>query len=78
MPYTLLNFQAHTETLQNRVARRRVQADDASEADLAVLHTQLTTREPLTTVEWADALTIDTDHPQATQHLLDAIRAMSP
>jgi predicted kinase len=77
VPYTLLNFQAHTETLQRRVARRRVQADDASEADLAVLHTQLTTREPLTAVELADALTIDTDHPQATQHLLDAIRAMS-
>ena len=27
VPYTILAFQAHTETFQRRVAQRRVQAD---------------------------------------------------
>ena len=48
VPFTLLEFRAHAETLRRRVARRSAHADDASEADLAVLHGQLATLEPLT------------------------------
>ena len=64
------------ETLRRRVAQRSAQGDDASEADLTVLHGQFAALEPLTAEEQAYALTIDTDAPQAPQRLLDAVRAM--
>jgi predicted kinase len=41
VPFTLLDCRAHPETLQCRVARRSAHADDASEADLAVLQRQV-------------------------------------
>src|SRR5262249_50719967 len=64
VPLTILDLRAHAETLQRRVARRSAQADDASEADLAVLHGQLAALEPLTAAEQACALTVDTEAPQ--------------
>jgi uncharacterized protein len=76
VPCTILEFRAQAETLRRRVAQRSAQADDASEADLAVLHGQFAALEPLTTAEQASALTIDTEAPQAPERLLEAIRAM--
>src|SRR5207244_9349462 len=76
VPCTLLEFRAQAETLRRRVAQRNAQADDASEADLAVLHGQFAALEPLTDEEQASALTIDTDPPQAPQRLLEAVHAM--
>jgi predicted kinase len=75
VPFTILAFRADAETLQRRVAQRSAQGDDASEADLAVLHGQLAALEPLTAAE-QDAVTIDTEDPQAPQRLLEAVRAM--
>jgi predicted kinase len=77
VPCTILAFRAHAETLRRRVARRSAQADDASEADLAVLHGQLATLEPLTAEEQASTLTIDTEAQQAPQRLLAAVRAIA-
>jgi predicted kinase len=76
VPCTILAFQARAETLQRRVAHRSAQADDASEADLAVLHGQCAALEPLTSAEQVSALSIDTEAPQTAQRLLDAVRAM--
>ena len=76
VPFTILAFRAHPETLRRRVAQRSAQGADASEANLAVLHGQLVALEPLTPNEQVYALTIDTDAPQAPQRLLDAVRAM--
>jgi len=76
VPFTILEFRAHAETLRRRVAQRSAQGDDASEADLTVLHGQLAALEPLTAEEQVSALTIDTDARQAPQRLLDAVRAM--
>jgi hypothetical protein len=76
VPCTILAFCASEETLRRRVAQRSAQADDASEADLAVLHGQFATLDPLTAEEQAAALTIDTEAPQAPQRLLEAIRAL--
>lgn len=76
VPFTLLAFRAHAETLRRRVAQRSTQGADASEADLAVLHGQFAALEPLTANEQVYALTIDTDAPQAVQRLLKAVRAM--
>jgi predicted kinase len=77
VPFTILECRAHPETLRRRVAQRSAQGADASEADLAVLHGQLAALEPLTANEQISALTIDTDAPQASQRLLEAVRAMA-
>ena len=76
VPCTILACRAHLETLRRRVAQRSAQGTDASEADLTVLSGQLAAIEPLTAEEHADALTCDTDTPQASQRLLDAVRAL--
>lgn len=75
VPFTILDFGARAETLRRRVAERGARADDASEADLAVLDGQLAAREPLTATEQAAVLTLDTDDPQAPQRLLAAVRS---
>jgi aminoglycoside phosphotransferase family enzyme/predicted kinase len=77
VPFALFDFQAHEETLRRRVAHRSAHADDASEADLAVLNKQLTAQEPLMADEQACALTIDTDAPQAIERLLQTVQAMA-
>ncbi len=76
VPFTILEFRAHAETLRRRVAQRSAQGDDASEADLAVLHGQLAALEPLTAAEQVYAVTIDTDAPQAPKRLLETVRAL--
>jgi aminoglycoside phosphotransferase family enzyme/predicted kinase len=76
VPFTILDFRASAETLQCRVARRNAHADDASEADLAVLQRQMAAQDPLTAEEQAHALTIDTDAPQALEHLLQTVQAL--
>jgi predicted kinase len=76
VPFTILEFRASAETLRRRVAQRRAQADDASEADVAVLHAQLAAQEPLAAAEQAHAIIIDTDAPQAREQLLEAVRAL--
>ena len=70
-------FSAHAETLRRRVAQRSTHADDASEADLAVLQRQLAAQEPLTADEQACTLTLDTDAPQAIERLLQTVQAMA-
>ena len=77
VPCTILDFQAYEETLRRRVAHRSAHADDASEADLAVLHRQLATQEPLTADEQACTITLDTDAPQALERLLQTVQAMA-
>jgi len=76
VPYGILAFHAHHETLQRRIAQRRAQADDASEADLAVLQAQVARRDRLTADEQAVSVIIDTDDPQATQRLLATVHTM--
>lgn len=76
VPFMILECRANDETLRRRVAQRYAHADDASEADLAVLHGQLAARDPLSPEEQASTLTIDTDAPQALEHLRATVRAM--
>lgn len=51
VPWCLISPQTPLETLRQRVAQRRHQGRDASEADVAVLEAQLQTQEPLDTEE---------------------------
>lgn len=62
-PFLILDFHAPLETLRARVAERLARADDASEADLAVLDRQLAAREPLTPAEMAAAFAVDASGP---------------
>lgn len=75
VPFSILHFQAPLATLRHRVAQRSAHADDASEADLAVLQKQLATQEPLTADEQACTLAIDTSAPQALERLLQTVQA---
>ena len=61
--FLILDFHAPQEVLRTRVAERRARADDASEADLAVLEHQLAAREPLTPAEMAAAYAVDATEP---------------
>lgn len=75
VPFMILECQADIATLQDRVAQRLAQGQDASEADPAVLRAQLTALEPLTDSERGHVITIATDAPHAPAHLLQAVRA---
>jgi hypothetical protein len=66
-PFTILDFHAPLEVLRARITERLARADDASEADLAVLEHQLRAREPLTPAEMAAACAVDATMPAAHQ-----------
>jgi len=65
VPFTILDFHAPLEVLRARITERLARADDASEADLAVLEHQLRAREPLTPAEMASSYTVDATVPAA-------------
>jgi hypothetical protein len=62
-PFLILDFHAPPEVLRARIAERLARADDASEADLAVLEQQFAAREPLTPAEMAAAFAVDATVP---------------
>jgi aminoglycoside phosphotransferase family enzyme/predicted kinase len=62
-PFLILDFHAPPEVLRARIAERLARADDASEADLAVLEHQFAMREPLTPAEMAAAFAVDATGP---------------
>jgi predicted kinase len=65
VPFAILAFEARPETLRRRILARSLAGSDASEADLAVLAHQLTTREPLGSDEMRDVVACDADAPLA-------------
>jgi aminoglycoside phosphotransferase family enzyme/predicted kinase len=64
-PFMILEFRAPLEVLRERITHRLARADDASEADLAVLEHQLAAREPLTPAEMAVSFAVDATAPAA-------------
>ncbi len=69
VPFVIVAFDAKEATLRERIARRRIEGHDASDADLAVLAHQIATCEPLTAAERACAIPYDAEAP------LEAARA---
>ena len=61
VPFAILDCRAAEATLRQRVQARSALAQDASEADLAVLERQLASRKPLNQDELALALVVNTD-----------------
>lgn len=76
-PCTILDLTAPEEVLRKRVRDREARGLDASEADVGVLEAQLATREPLTEMELALAVTIDTHRPPKLDELLRMIKDYS-
>ena len=65
LPWRIVSLQVDADTLRRRVARRQARADDASEADLAVLESQIGHAEPLAAGELAH-LTVHSGDDDAT------------
>jgi predicted kinase len=79
-PFLILNIHAPEEVLRARIMERRPRADDASEADLAVLERQIAAREPLTPAEIAAAVDVDGTRPpsrETWQPVIERLRLLS-
>jgi predicted kinase len=72
LPFIILDVQAPYDLLRERIHERQTRADDASEADLAVLQAQLLRYEPLTGDEQAAAIAIDSTDIRVS-NLLQAV-----
>ncbi|MDE2629033.1 MAG: AAA family ATPase, partial [Burkholderiales bacterium] len=59
--YVILDFRASADTLRERVHQRALRADDASEADIAVLEDQLANAQPLRSDEQALSFVFDAE-----------------
>jgi len=64
--FLILHFEARPDTLRERVRRRALRRDDASDADLAVLESQLAHAQPLQDDERAHALVLDAEQAPGT------------
>ena len=65
VPFSILDCHADPGVLRARIRARRARADDASEADLAVLDRQFAGNEPLEPGERATCIDVDTTRPPA-------------
>jgi aminoglycoside phosphotransferase family enzyme/predicted kinase len=63
VPFAIVASTAREATLRQRIARRRAAANDASDADLAILDRQLRTQEPLAPFERAEVFVHDAGAP---------------
>ena len=70
VPFQILSLQATPELLRERVQQRQQQGQDASEADLAVLESQLAHVQPLAAEELPQALLLDVSQPVDWPRLL--------
>ena len=79
-PFVLLAFAAPTALLRERIANRRREARDASEADEAVLEMQLQTLEPLSDDERRCAIVAagDATGPATIASLVESLRHLAP
>lgn len=78
VPFAILAFDAPAANLRARVRQRAEAGADASEADLAVLETQLRAREPFEAEELACVVPIDTASAPDWRSLLPALACLWP
>jgi len=74
--FVLLDVQAPIEVLRDRLDRRKCDAKDISDADIAVLEYQLASHEPLTPHELTEAIAVKTDSSEWWSSLEVALRAI--
>ncbi|GAB4258271.1 MAG: AAA family ATPase [Methylomicrobium sp.] len=73
IPLLMLDFQATEAALSERIEQRRAQRNDPSEATLDILRQQLKSQDPLSDAERQYTVTIDTERPDATAQLVEAV-----
>ena len=85
VPCLVVDFAASEQTLRARVAERSARGTDASEADLAVLESQLRTQEPLALDEQSSTVRYDAEAPleragdaAAWRPILDRLGTLMP
>ncbi|HAF56342.1 MAG TPA: hypothetical protein DCL01_14280 [Thauera sp.] len=78
VPFAILAFDAPEATLRDRVRQRAEAGTDASEADVAVLETQLRAREPFEEQELACVVPIDTSSAPDWRSLLPVLARLWP
>jgi aminoglycoside phosphotransferase family enzyme/predicted kinase len=61
--FAILHFEVRPDTLRERVHQRASRCDDASDADLAVLESQLSNAQPLQDDEARDVVVVDAEQP---------------
>jgi predicted kinase len=76
IPFVILDFRAPVTLLRQRVAQRRARADDASEADLAVLERQIVDCEPLTPAEMEWVIVADATGPPSKKKWRHVLRLL--
>ena len=78
VPFAILAFDAPVATLRARVRQRAAAGADASEADVAVLETQLSAREPFEEEELACVVPIDTASAPDWRNVLPVLARLWP
>jgi predicted kinase len=81
LPLVIVDCQAPTSVLRDRIERRSQDGRDPSDADLAVLEHQLQSVEPISDTEIAHRIVIDTanmDAAQAADVVRDHLRCTQP
>lgn len=76
-PWIILEFDAPDAVLQDRLERRQSAADDASDADVAVMRRQRAAAEPLSAEERRHALGVVSDRRVDGRRLAEAIRRLA-
>ena len=69
VPFYILDVKADTAVLERRLVRRNKLANDAAEADVAVLHAQLASSEALSAAEKETVVSVDTEQALDPQRL---------
>jgi len=77
VPLVILDIYAPQPELRARIAQRLARGRDASEADLAVLDTQIRQRDPLNETEQAYTVSVDTSRTPDTGGLLRQVKELS-
>lgn len=75
IPCVILDCQASDTVLKQRVEQRRVEANDISDADAAVLQYQLRTAQPLEAHEREDSISIETHALMDLHPLVQQLRS---
>ncbi len=76
VPFTILSFSADAATLRQRVSTRRAEGGDASEAGIKVLQSQLAHYRPLDDEELNEVITIDSEHDNLMERVVEDISAI--
>ena len=77
IPVRIISCSCKLHLIEARLARRLADGKDPSDADIDVMHQQLTSGQPLTPEEQMLTLPVDTENDEAIEQLLAQLRAQN-